>query len=336
MPESKISLSEICSIVTKDLEEVETKLLEKTASNFHILDEAVQHVIESGGKRIRPILLLLSNRACNSELNPQHLPNDVYELAVAVELIHAASLVHDDVVDEAYFRRGRESVNKRWGNKIAVLIGDYLHTKVFSILATRKSNDATMSIISEAIQAMCEGEIIHAFRKNDFEISLDDYLEIVDFKTGKLMTASCTIGAHTGTDNKNLIDAITEYARNLGIAFQIIDDLLDFVADGKVLGKQPFSDLKEGKLTFPIIYTRDQCNEYDRAKLERAFHAEFYTEENIAWISELLSKYNTKQHCLKVAQTYANKAKSALRILHDSPARYALLQMADYIVSRES
>ncbi|MFQ6040313.1 MAG: polyprenyl synthetase family protein [Candidatus Poribacteria bacterium] len=336
MPESKISLSEICSIVTKDLEKVEIKLLEKTASAFHIMDAAVQHVIESGGKRIRPILLLLSNRACNSKLNTQYLPNDVYELAVAVELIHAASLVHDDVVDEACLRRGRESVNQKWGNKIAVLIGDYLHTKVFSILAARKSNDAAMSIISEAIQAMCEGEIIHAFRKNDFDISTDDYLEIVDFKTGKLMTASCAIGAHTGTDNQILIDAITEYAQNLGVAFQIIDDLLDFVADGKVLGKQPFNDFKEGKLTFPIIYTRDQCNKYDRIKLEQTFYAEFHTESDIAWILGLFSKYNTRQYCLKIAKTYGDKAKSALKILPDSPAQHALLQMADYIVSRES
>ena len=336
MPESKISLSEICSVVSKDLEEVEAKLLEKTASNFHIMDEAVQYVIESGGKRIRPILLLLSNRACNSELKPQYLPDDVYDLAVIVELIHAASLLHDDVVDEACLRRGRESANQKWGNKIAVLIGDYLHTKVLSILATRKSNDAAMSIISEAIQAMCEGEIIHAFRKKDFEISQGDYLEIVDFKTGKLMTASSTIGAYTSTDKQILIDAITEYAQNLGVAFQIVDDLLDFVANEEVLGKQPFNDFKEGKLTFPIIYTRDQCDEYDRAKLKRAFHADSHTEENIAWISELLSKYNARQHCLRVAQTYADKAKSALNILYNSPAQYALLQMADYIVCREN
>ena len=336
MPESKVSFSEIYSIITKDLEAVETKLWQKTVSNFHLIDEAVRHVIESGGKRIRPILLLLSNRACKSELNPQYLPDDVYELAVAVELIHAASLVHDDVVDEAYLRRGRESVNQKWGNKIAVLIGDYLHTKVFSILAARKSHDDVMSIISEAIQAMCEGEIIHAFRKKDFEISQDDYFKIVDFKTGKLITASCTIGAYTSTDDQSFIGAITEYAQNLGIVFQIIDDLLDFVGNEDVLGKQPFNDFKEGKLTFPIIYTRDQCNEYDRAKLKQAFYSEYHTEANIAWISELLSKYNVKQHCLKVARAYANKAKSALKPLHDSPAKNALLQLADYIVCRDS
>jgi len=336
MPESKISLSEICSIIGQDLEQVEAKLLEKTVSNFHIMDSAVQHVIESGGKRIRPILLLLSNRACNSELNSQLLSSDVHELSAAVELIHAASLVHDDVVDEAYFRRGRESVNSKWGNKIAVLIGDYLHTKVFSILANRKSSDPIMSIISAAIQAMCEGEIIHAFRRKDFEISQDDYLEIVDYKTGKLMTASGTIGAYTGTDNQALTDAITEYAQNLGIAFQIIDDLLDFVSDKELLGKQPFNDFKEGKLTFPIIYTRDQCDENERVRLKQAFHSESQTEENLAWISELLSKYNAKQYSLKVSQNYANRAKYALEILSDSPARHALLQIADYIVSRKS
>ncbi|MBM3242592.1 polyprenyl synthetase family protein [Candidatus Poribacteria bacterium] len=336
MPESKISLSEICSIISDDLEQVEAKLLEKTVSNFHIMDEVVQHVIESGGKRIRPILFLLSHRVCNSELNPQYLPADVYELAVAVELIHAASLVHDDVVDEACLRRGRESVNSKWGNRIAVLIGDYLHTKVLSILAARKSHDAVMSIISASIQAMCEGEIIHAFRKKDFDISQDDYFRIVDFKTGKLITASCTIGAYTGTNNQMFIDAITEYAKHFGSAFQIVDDLLDFVGNEEALGKQPFNDFKEGKLTFPIIYTRDQCNKYDRENLKHVFNAAAHPEENIAWISELLSKYHAKQYCLKIAQAYANKAKSALKSLPASPAQNALLQMADYIVCRES
>ena len=193
-----------------------------------------------------------------------------------------------------------------------------------------------MSIISEAVQAMCEGEIIHAFRKKDFEISQDDYFRIVDFKTGKLITASCTIGAYTGTNNQIFIDAITEYAKHFGSAFQIVDDLLDFVGKEEVLGKQPFNDFKEGKLTFPIIYTRDQCNKYDREKLKQVFNAAAYPEENIAWVSEFLSKYNAKQYCLKVAQAYANKAKSALKVLHDSPAQYALMQMADYIVCRES
>lgn len=323
------SLSEICQFIADDLEAVETKLREKTTSHYDFVDLAVQHVVEGGGKRLRPILLLLSAKACGCE------GEDVHTLAATVELIHVASLVHDDVLDEAPIRRGRETLHSKWGNKVAVLVGDYLHARVLSMLVARHADDPAMGILSDATHAMCEGEVIHAYKNDDFSISQDDYLKIISLKTGKLITAACAIGAILGTQDAKILQALTDYGEAVGTAFQIIDDLLDFVADPEKLGKEPFSDLREGKLTFPMIYTREVCTAEEKAKLERVFSSEMNEAGAIEWIESLLERYQTQAHCRGVAQEYADRAKSALAVLPASCARDALAQLADYGVSRD-
>ena len=343
MPNTKIDVDDIYALVAADLEKVESKLMEKTATSFDFVDIAIHHVIESGGKRFRPILLLLSARACyeksdspfRDSSSSQSLDSDIHDLAAAIELIHVASLVHDDVIDEAHLRRGRKSLNSQWGNKVAVLVGDYLHTRVFAILIAQKAGDKIMSIISDATMAMCEGEVIQAYRQNDFDISADDYLKIVKFKTGELIIAACTIGALAVTDNQVLINAITEYGTNLGAAFQIVDDLLDLIADEEISGKQPFNDLREGKLTLPMIYIRDRCAEHERRMLKRILLSESHSQDDIAWIEKLVKKYDVEGYCLKIAQEYADKAKGALCVLRDSNAKFALQQLADYVVHRD-
>jgi len=343
MPGTRIDVDDIYALVALDLEKVESKLLEKTATNFDFVDTAIHHVIQGGGKRFRPILLLLSARACYEELasplrdgsSSPPLDSNIHNLAAVIELIHVASLVHDDVIDEAHFRRGKRSVNSKWGNKIAVLVGDYLHTRVFSILISQKAGDKIMSIISNSTTAMCEGEVIQAYRQNDFDISAGDYLKIVKLKTGELIVAACTIGALAVTDNQVLIDAITEYSTNLGVAFQIVDDLLDLVADEEVSGKQPFNDLREGKLTLPMIYIRDKSAEHERRRLKRTFFSDNHSKDDIAWVEKLVKKYNVEGYCLKIAQQYADKAKDALSILRNSKAKLALQQLADYVVYRD-
>jgi octaprenyl-diphosphate synthase len=327
MPTS--SLSEICRFIATDLEAVEKELLEKTTSHYDFVDLAVRHVIEGGGKRLRPILLILSARVCGYE------GEDVHKLAAVAELIHVASLVHDDVLDEAPIRRGRETLHSKWGNKVAVLVGDYLHARVLSMLVARRADDPAMLILSEATQAMCEGEVIHAYKNGDFNISQDDYLKIVGLKTGKLITSSCTMGAILGTRDPSIIQALTDYGEAIGAAFQIIDDLLDFVADQTKLGKESFSDLREGKLTFPMIYTREVCTAEEKATLERVFNTEADEEWAIEWIEALLRRYRTQEYCLQVAQEYADRAKAALTALPDIPAKRALEQLADYVVSRD-
>ncbi len=324
------SFKQIVELIADDLTAVETKLTEQTASEYSFVDMAVQHVVEGGGKRLRPILVVLSAKACGYE------GNDAHTLAAVVELIHVASLVHDDVLDEAAIRRGRETLQTKWGNKVAVLVGDYLHARVLSMLVARRADDPAMAILADTTQAMCEGEVIHAYKSGDFDISEDEYLKIISFKTGKLIAASCTLGAHLGTTDKQRLEAITNYGQHIGTAFQIVDDVLDFTEDTDKLGKNAFGDLREGKLTFPIIYARSLCNADEKQTLERVLNPNTDEAAAIAFVESLFQRYSVEAHCLKVAQGYADHAKAALAALTETPARRALEQLADYVVARES
>ena len=324
------SFNQIVELIADDLGAVEAKLTEQTASEYTFVDMAVQHVVEGGGKRLRPILVVLSAKVCGYE------GSDAHTLAAVVELIHVASLVHDDVLDEAAIRRGRETLQTKWGNKVAVLVGDYLHARVLSMLVSRRADDPAMAILADTTQAMCEGEVIHAYKSGDFDISEAEYLKIISFKTGKLIAASCTLGAHLGTTETQQTEALTTYGQQIGTAFQIVDDLLDFTEDSDTLGKDAFGDLREGKLTFPIIYARSVCNDDEKHKLEKVLHPDTDETEAIDFVKSLFLRYGVEPHCLKVAQGYADRAKAALAVLPETPARIALEQLADYVVSRES
>jgi octaprenyl-diphosphate synthase len=325
------SFNQIVQLIADDLGAVEAKLTENTASEYSFVDMAVQHVVEGGGKRLRPILVVLSAKVCGYQ------GSDAHTLAAVVELIHVASLVHDDVLDEAAIRRGRETLQTKWGNKVAVLVGDYLHARVLSMLVARRSDDPAMAILADTTQAMCEGEVIHAYKSGDFDISEAEYLKIISFKTGKLIAASCTLGAHLGNPAETQqIEALTTYGQQIGTAFQIVDDLLDFTEDSDTLGKDAFGDLREGKLTFPIIYARSVCNDDEKHKLEKVLHPDTDETEAIDFVKSLFLRYSVEPHCLKVAQGYADRAKAALEVLPETPVRIALAQLADYVVSRES
>ena len=324
------SFKQIVELITDDLSAVEAKLTEQTASEYSFVDMAVQHVVEGGGKRLRPILVVLSAKVCGYE------GRDAHTLAAVVELIHVASLVHDDVLDEAAIRRGRETLQTKWGNKVAVLVGDYLHARVLSMLVSRRADDPAMAILADTTQAMCEGEVIHAYKSGDFDISEAEYLKIISFKTGKLIAASCTLGAHLGTTDPQQVEALTIYGQEIGTAFQIVDDLLDFTEDADKLGKNAFGDLREGKLTFPIIYARTVCNDDEKQTLEKMLNPDAGEAEAIAFVDALFQQYGVETHCLKVAQAYADRAKAALAVLPETPARGALEQLADYVVSRDS
>ena len=325
------NFDQIVELIADDLGAVEAKLTEHTASEYTFVDMAVQHVVEGGGKRLRPILVVLSAKVCGYE------GSDAHTLAAVVELIHVASLVHDDVLDEAAIRRGRETLQTKWGNKVAVLVGDYLHARVLSMLASRRADDPAMAILADTTQAMCEGEVIHAYKSGDFDISEAEYLKIISFKTGKLIAASCTLGAHLGNPSEtHQIEALTTYGQQIGTAFQIVDDLLDFTEDSDTLGKDAFGDLREGKLTFPIIYARSVCNDDEKQILEEMLKPDTNETEAIDFVEALFQRYGVEPHCLKVAQDYADRAKAALADLPETPARIALEHLADYVVSRES
>jgi len=325
------NFDQIVELIAEDLSAVEAKLTEDTVSEYTFVDMAVQHVVEGGGKRLRPILVVLSAKVCGYE------GSDAHTLAAVVELIHVASLVHDDVLDEAAIRRGRETLQTKWGNKVAVLVGDYLHARVLSMLVSRRADDPAMAILADTTQAMCEGEVIHAYKSGDFDISEAEYLKIISFKTGKLIAASCTLAAHLGNPTETQqIDALTTYGQQIGTAFQIVDDLLDFTEDSDTLGKDAFGDLREGKLTFPIIYARSVCDDDEKQTLEKVLNPGTDETEAIAFVEALFQRYGVETHCLKIAQGYADRAKAALSTLPEIPARSALEHLADYVVSRES
>ena len=326
-----LDFNSITKIIADDLEAIERILLEETRIHYDFVDDAVRHVIEGGGKRLRPVLLILSSKACG------YTGEDAHILAACIELIHVASLVHDDVLDEAPIRRSQVTLHSRWGNKVAVLVGDYLHARVLSMLASRGSDDPALEILANAAQAMCEGEVIHAYKNGDFEICQNNYLKIVELKTGKLISASCHTGAILGTKNPEYVNALIAYGELIGIAFQIIDDLLDFVADPEKFGKQPFKDLREGKLTFPMIYVRENCTGEERKKLEDIFNTvEFAGDQTIEWMSQLLDSYAVKSYCLEVAQEYVDRAQIALNVLPNTDAKVALNDLAESLVSRDS
>ena len=326
-----LDFNSITKIIADDLEAIERILLEETRIHYDFVDDAVRHVIEGGGKRLRPVLLILSSKACG------YAGEDAYILAACIELIHVASLVHDDVLDEAPIRRSQVTLHSKWGNKVAVLVGDYLHARVLSMLASRGSDDPALEILANAAQAMCEGEVIHAYKNGDFEICQNNYLKIVELKTGKLISASCHTGAILGTKNPEYVNALIAYGELIGIAFQIIDDLLDFVADPEKFGKQPFKDLREGKLTFPMIYVRENCTGEERKKLEDIFNTvEFAGDQTIEWMSQLLDSYAVKSYCLEVAQEYVDRAQIALNVLPNTDAKVALNDLAESLVSRDS
>ncbi len=326
-----LDFNSITKIIVDDLEAIERILLEETRIHYDFVDDAVRHVIEGGGKRLRPVLLILSSKACG------YAGEDAHILAACIELIHVASLVHDDVLDEAPIRRSQVTLHSKWGNKVAVLVGDYLHARVLSMLASRGSDDPALEILANAAQAMCEGEVIHAYKNGDFEICQNNYLKIVELKTGKLISASCHTGAILGTKNPEYVNALIAYGELIGIAFQIIDDLLDFVADPEKFGKQPFKDLREGKLTFPMIYVRENCTGEERKKLEDIFNTvEFAGDQTIEWMSQLLDSYAVKSYCLEVAQEYVDRAQIALNVLPNTEAKVALNNLAESLVSRDS
>lgn len=326
-----LDFNSITKIIADDLKAIEKILLEETRVHYDFVDDAVRHIIEGGGKRIRPVLLVLSSKACG------YTGGDAHILAACIELIHVASLVHDDVLDEAPIRRSQVTLHSKWGNKVAVLVGDYLHARVLSMLASRRSDDLALEILANAAQSMCEGEVIHAYKNGEFEISQNDYLKIVELKTGKLISASCHAGAILGTENPEYLNALITYGDLIGTAFQIIDDLLDFVADPEKFGKQPFKDLRDGKLTFPMIYVRETCTLEEREQLENIFNTvEFEGNQTIEWMCQLLDSYAVESHCLEAAQKYADRAKTALNVLPNTGAKVALNDLAESLVSRDS
>jgi len=306
--------------------EVEERLTTDLSSKHEKMAEIILHVSRYKGKRFRPALLLLSAQSCG-RLVPQHL-----DLAVVVELVHIATLIHDDIIDEATVRRHVPSVNSIWGREISILLGDYIWSRGFTILAAMDSQLSTY-IMSQTVNVMCEGELIQLQRRYDLGLTEEEYMDIIERKTASLCATSCRLGAMFAGANRKLQEALTRYGLKVGLAFQIVDDCLDIVGTEDEMGKSLSTDMQKGKLTLPLIKLVENLPEASR-KSTCTWIFQNFTAQNRAGVLELFSKHEAVEYSLNKARHYVEEAKEEISILPESEYKTSLLQLADHVVSR--
>ena len=312
-----------------DMERMERRIYESLGTDVPLIQEVGKYILGAGGKRFRPLLLLLAARMCGYK---EH--NAEYVLGGVVEFIHTASLLHDDVVDEAKVRRGRSSANSLWGNQASILVGDYLYSKAL-YHAVRLQNQRVMDVLSETTTAMSEGEVLQLMQIQNADMTEADYFRLVECKTGVLISAACRLGAIIGKAPLSQEDAVTAYGKKLGLAFQITDDTLDYVAVQKQLGKTPGKDLAEGKVTLPLIYLMRKTNAGETDNLINILQADTVHDNDLAYTLRLMAEYGAMDDALRLAQSLSDEAKAAIAAFPDSTSRQALSALADYVVQRE-
>lgn len=321
-------LDELLIPIQKQMCAVETVLSEHLRSDIPLVTQAAGYVVQNGGKRIRPAIFLLS-----AALAGQHDERHAY-LAAAIELIHTASLLHDDVVDNASVRRGKPSAKMKWGNQVSILVGDFLWCKASEFFLNHGS-DRLSKIVTRAITAITEGEILEITRLNDLTTDERTYQRIIEGKTAALF-GMCGQGAAIVQNLSDRFEsALQRFAFDLGVAFQLKDDVLDYVSDVKRLGKESGSDLREGKLTLPLILSLKRCGEAETKIIREAVITGQISDEQFMNIVETVGRYNGIKETEAMARKYADSAKAHLDVFKPSIERDALLGLADYAVWRK-
>lgn len=320
-------IHEAYDIIKQDLKDVETELKKNLDSDVYLIKKVGEYILNNGGKRFRPSLLLLSAKLCGYA-GGRHIP-----LAAAVEFIHTATLLHDDVVDNAAMRRGKASANTLWGSGASILIGDFLLSKSFS-LTVAYGDIGILKVLSETTTSMAEGEVLQLLKGSDIETSETDCLTVITNKTASLISAACRIGAILGKAPIEKEDALAEYGINLGIAFQLVDDCLDYTSSNEELGKAVGNDLREGKITLPLIHAIKKAAAAEREELMMAIKADDIEESQLSSVIDLIAKYHGIDYVLSKARQHVEKAKACLNIFEPNMERTALIALSDYVVER--
>jgi octaprenyl-diphosphate synthase len=323
-----MKIEEVWKNLEKDLSDVEDCINQNLKSKAPLISEVGFHLLKGGGKRIRPLLLLLSAKACGYKGSRHYL------LASIIEYIHTASLLHDDVIDEASIRRGQKSANQVWGNQASILVGDFLYSKAL-YLAVRENNQKIMDVLSDATTIMSEGEVMQLSHIGNLDITEEEYLDVITYKTAVLISAACQLGAILSGAPRKIQDAMTEFGMHIGIAFQLIDDALDYSAQERKLGKEVGKDLLEGKVTLPLIYTLKQSTEKEAQRTRHIFQNGDTGEGDVEFVFRSIEKYKGVEYTLERTQSYIQKAREALNHVEDSLAKDALLAVSDFIYKRE-
>ena len=320
-----MELSAIRAPVADDLRAVDQLILRRLHSDVVLINQIGHYIVGSGGKRLRPLAVLLSARACGYQ-GSRHT-----DLAAVVEFIHTATLLHDDVVDGSELRRSNETANALWGNEASVLVGDFLYSRSFEMMVD-VNNMRVMDILSHATNRIAEGEVLQLLNCNDPDTTEERYMEVIKRKTATLFEAGTRLGAVLAESPRETEDAIAEYGLQLGIAFQLVDDALDYRADCKELGKNLGDDLAEGKPTLPIIRAMDAGNERERTLLRNAI--EGGGRDKMDAVAAAIETTNAIDYTIALARRHARSAKESAGMLPESAQRDALEKMADFAVSR--
>ena len=326
-----VSMKQILDLVRDDLARVEKAIGLETVGSIAAVNTISHHMQSAGGKRLRPILLILSSRLVSSNTETTE---EAIQLGAVVELIHTSTLVHDDVIDDANTRRGQASANALWGNQMSVLAGDWLYMQAFQI-AMRQRNFSILDVLIGLTQTMVEGEFLQMDRLGRIDISEADYMELVDRKTASLFNACCRLGAMAGGANDTQSARLGEFAWNLGMAFQLIDDILDFTSKETILGKPVGNDLAEGKVTLPLLYSLTETTREETRMIETILKDRSYERVPFSTVLEIIEKYKGVEKAHERAQQFTARARQVIDTFPDSPYRKAVLTIADIITERD-
>ena len=322
-----INAKEIFELLREDLSAIEREFGRDTVSGVEAITEIGEYLRNGGGKRLRPALLLLSAKLLNYE------GRGAVRLGAVVEIIHTATLVHDDIIDEAQTRRGRPAANTQWGNSKCVLAGDWLYMQAFKV-AVQERNFRVLDTLIELTQQMVEGELLQMEKLGKL-ISLDEHFDLIYRKTACLFSVCMRLGAILGEATPEQEDSLGRYGRNLGMAFQIVDDVLDLTASESVLGKPVASDLREGKVTMAVIHALERCTPVERKLIETVLQERALDGVSHSQVLEILSRYGSLEAANSKAMQYAELARNAICTFPDSEIKRALLWAPEFVVARE-
>ena len=323
----KSSLDALKSYVADDLKAVNQLILRRMDSQVDLVPQLAGHIIVAGGKRLRPLLTLGAAKLC------QYTGDRHISLATCVEFIHTATLLHDDVVDESHLRRGQETANALFGNQASVLVGDFLFSRSFEIMIEDGSLDV-LRILSHASSIIAEGEVLQLMTTNDTQTSEDTYLEVIKAKTAQLFAAACRIGAVVSDRPRIEEEALESYGMNLGIAFQLIDDVLDYSAKQATLGKSIGDDFKEGKISLPVILAFRRGDELEREFWNRTLEKLDQNEDDFAHALHLMEKHGALKDSVERARHYGAIARDSLGIFKDGPIKVIFGDLIDFCIER--
>ena len=322
------SLTPLLKLVSADMDKVNAQILSHAHSHVDLIPQLAQHLIDSGGKRLRPMLTIAAARMCGYSRGSHHV-----DLATAVEFMHTATLLHDDVVDESDLRRGRRTARLIWGNQASVLVGDYLLGQAFRIMVSTGSLEA-LAVLSDAAAIIAEGEVMQLAAAHNTSTTEDAYLRVINAKTAALFAAAAEVGAIVAGRSRAEREALESYGRNLGIAFQLVDDALDYSGKQAQLGKSVGDDFREGKITLPVVLSYRRGDDKQREFWKRVMEAGDQRDGDVDHAIHLMNQHGAIDDTIDRARHYGAIARDALEIFPDSDYKAAMVDAIGFSVAR--